>query len=562
MWLFFLEFSDVSATGDNLGEFLLADVQTDLAVCKDQVSRLESADGDLQLVKLQLSSELEAEKLSKETAVNDQLATIADLELTNQTQQETCSSLQCENYCLVQEKSRLQTKLQEDMECLAELRETILGMEQAGKNDRAQWDEEKANLQSDIVDLQATVKGLEATQSSYIQELEVQSQSAAQMQIDKDKLKASYEKIVEEARTMTQQKADMEKSIEEKMTTILRLQLANQKQVEECIILKEQGGNFAEKIASLESSLEQRDRCVAEMKEQSAELQMSIKQSEIQWEEEKAVWESSNVNLQAKLKQSVGETRENEQSVACLNQYLTKLKDEHEKLQVSHEEMLADVKTLNEQRLLSEKTIADHLATILDLQEDNKTQLDSIKSHKAQCSEEKTAQESTIVDLQRKLDISVKEALEKDQTVDSLNQHLTDIQDKHEKLQASYEKTLQTCSELQKEKDQAGLHQLESLLHTHKMQSEQLLQAKLQNKEIELPLKQGNTQQQKTIDELQNDNSRLATAWKTMQEKCVSLEKANKELKQKLSGYNEIMEILDRYRVSSCSDCSLCLQYK
>ena len=315
---------------------MLADVQTDLAVCKDQVSRLESADGDLQLVKLQLSSELQAEKLSKETAVNDQLATIADLELTNQTQQETCSSLQCENDCLVQEKSRLQTKLQEDMECLAELRETILGMEQAGKNDRAQWDEEKANLQSDIVDLQATVKGLEATQSSYIQELEVQSQSAAQMQIDKDKLKASYEKIVEEARTMTQQKADMEKSIEEKMTTILRLQLANQKQVEECIILKEQGGNFAEKIASLESSLEQRDRCVAEMKEQSAELQMSIKQSEIQWEEEKAVWESSNVNLQAKLKQSVGETRENEQSVACLNQYLTKLKDEHEKLQVSH----------------------------------------------------------------------------------------------------------------------------------------------------------------------------------------------------------------------------------
>ena len=724
---------------------MLSEVQTELAVCKDQVSQLESAIGDLKLVKLQLSSELEAEKLSKEAAVNDHMATIADLELTNKTQQETCSSLQCENDCLVEEKSRLQTKLHEEMECLAELRETILGMEKAGKNDRAQWNEEKSNLQSDIVDLQATVKGLEATQSSYMQELEVQSQSAAQMQIDKDKLKASYEEIVEEARTMAQQKVDMERSIEDKMATILHLQLANQKQEEECTNLKEQGDNFAEQIASLESSLEERDRCVAEMKQQSAELQRSIEQNEVQWEEEKAVWESSNVNLQAKLEQSVKETREKEQSVASLNHSLTKLKDEHEKLQVSREEMLADVKTLNEQRLLSEKTIADHLATILDLQQDNKTQLDlyskleceksclerdktniqtqfqntkeelmqkildiesagktnnaqwqaertafeshvaelqtaithleanesrcrqeiesqnqtvaqlqkelgevkvsykqsvkeiealtenklamekeikdnmatistlesankrqieecnnlnnqrdnavkeisnlehkleteaksvaeltqkvaelqaSMENHQVQCSEEKTAQESTIVDLQRKLDISVKEALEKDQTVDSLNQHLTDIQDKHEKLQASYEKTLQTCSELQKEKDQAGLHQLESLLHTHKMQSEQLLQAKLQNKEIELPLKQGNTQQQKTIDELQNDNSRLATAWKTMQEKCVSLEKANKELKQKLSGYNEIMEILDRYRVSSCSDCSLCLQYK
>ena len=66
---------------------MLSEAQTELAVCKDQVSQLESAIGELQLVKLQLSSELEAERLSKEAAVNDHMATIADLELTNKTQQ-------------------------------------------------------------------------------------------------------------------------------------------------------------------------------------------------------------------------------------------------------------------------------------------------------------------------------------------------------------------------------------------------------------------------------------------------------------------------------------------
>ena len=396
-------------------------------------------------------------QLLSEKTIADHLATILDLQEDNKTQLDLYSKLECEKVCLEREKTDIQTQFQNTKE---ELMQKVLDMERAGKSNNAQWQAERTAFESHIAELQTVITHLEANGSRCRQEIESQNQTVAQLQKELGEVIVLYGQSVKKIEALTENKLAMEKEFQDNMATIVTLDLANQRQIEECNNLNIQRDDAVKEISYLEHKLETEAKSVAELTQKIAELQASM------------------------------------------------------------------------------------------------------ENHQVQCSEEKTAQESTIVDLQRKLDISVKEALEKDQTLDSLNQHLTDIQDKHEKLQASYEQTLETCSELQKERDQAGLHQLESLLHTHKMPSEELLQAKLQNKEMELLLQQGNTQQQKNIDELQGDNSRLATACETTEEKCMSLEKANKELEQKLSGYNENMQILDRYKVSSCSDCSLCLQYK
>ena len=571
------------------------------------VAQLQKELGEVIVLYGQSVKKIEAlteNKLAMEKEFQDNMATIVTLDLANQRQIEECNNLNIQRDDAVKEISYLEHKLETEAKSVAELTQKIAELQASMENHQVQCSEEKTAQESTIVDLQRKLE-ISVKEALEIKEtLESLNQHLTELQDKHEKLQASYEQALADVKTLSEHKLLNEKAIESHKANILEMQSTSKNQLDLYSNLECENKRLDQDKSDLQTQLQEQADCMEELTQKLHFMENAVESNRAQWHTERTALESDVAELQTAVSNFEASGSCDKQKIESLNQTVAQLQTEHDQLEVSYEQSVKEIQTLTENKLAMEKAIEDDMATISTLDSANQRQIEeinnlnsqrdeamkeisnlkskherevesvkemtqkvveletSIESHKVKCSEEKTAQESTIVDLQRKLDISVKEALEKDQTVDSLNQHLTDIQDKHEKLQASYEKTLQTCSELQKEKDQAGLHQLESLLHTHKMQSEQLLQAKLQNKEIELPLKQGNTQQQKTIDELQNDNSRLATAWKTMQEKCVSLEKANKELKQKLSGYNEIMEILDRYRVSSCSDCSLCLQYK